>query len=72
MVIANANQIPVYSDGHLITWHFETDDGILAFSLDDGNPSAEWIDWDDDADDWIGKPVAVGTIKHLIPATLYS
>jgi hypothetical protein len=34
--------------------------------------TAAWLEWDDEAQDWIGTPVRAQDIMHLVPDQLYS
>jgi len=71
----DAEQLAIYATKDEITWEFERDEGIFTYTIFPGTRKAEraeWVEWDDDAQDWTGRSVPVADIRHLIPAQLYS
>jgi hypothetical protein len=71
---ADLEQIAIYATKDEITWEFERDEGIFTYTVYPlkGTARAEWVEWDDNAQDWTGRRVPVADVRHLIPAQLYS
>ena len=71
---AEAEQLAVDVNGSSATWHLERDDGTLKVTMNSatGKVRCEWLNWDEDAQDWTGARVPYADVKHLIPLILYS
>jgi len=73
MKTIDSEQLPIVENGTETIYQFERDEGILQFTLRKGQPSmAEWLEFDDERQDWIGTQVPVKEIMRLLPKQLYT
>ena len=71
---ASMNQLAVDSGPGWAMFHIETPigDTLQVTYTMPNKVRAEWLVWSDVKQDWIGVRVAWTSVKHLVPATLFS
>ena len=71
--VVPSEQVPVYSDTNSTVWHVEDyGNSTLEITKTIKGFTFEWLDFDEDAGDWVGVPVAYEDIKRFLPDALYA
>jgi hypothetical protein len=75
MTTVSIQQIPSSHGNGETTWNIEDkwgDNYVITRNWNTGKFSAEYIDWSEEKQDWVGVSVKMSDIKHLLPEALYS